>query len=487
MRDWTTRAAKRYFLQALDGLSDGGLELVGPDGIRAFGDRDAPLRAVIEVHDERFYRRALIGGDTGMGESWMDGDWSSPDLISAVRLALRNAARLEAGHRWTSAARRLLDLAAQRQRANTPAGSRRNIHAHYDLGNDFFSLFLDRRLVYSCAYYAHADESLEEAQLGKLDRICRKLDLRAGQRVLEIGTGWGAFAIHAAREYGCHVTTTTISREQFDYVRARLGEMPDVARRVTLLNADYRTLQGAFDRLVSIEMFEAVGFANYDRFFGLCDRLLGSEGAMLLQTITMTDQRFPIYRRSADWTQKYIFPGGQLASMSGVLASLQRVTGLRLHHAEDIGAHYARTLEIWRDRFLGALPAVRARGFDERFIRMWDFYLASCAAAFRERYIGDVQLLLVRNGCRRPLMNEPWPGEGDGVGRDAAEVAPRDERDRIRRPSADARHAQAAAGRAVDFSTGRAQPSFPGFVPAVFQTKFRLFRGFRGWNSFCNV
>ncbi|MDE3157062.1 MAG: class I SAM-dependent methyltransferase [Acidobacteriota bacterium] len=427
MRKWAIGAAKRQFLRALEGMTDGFVELVCPDGTYAFGDAHSDLRGLVAVHDERFFLRALTGGDTGMGESWMDGDWSSPDLVAVVRLALRNTARLEAGHRWTSAVRRLADRMGQWRRANTPGGSRRNIHAHYDLGNDFFSLFLDRRLVYSCAYFSHPGQSLEEAQVGKLDRICRKLDLRPTDRVLEIGTGWGAFAIHAAREYGCHVTTTTISREQYEYVRARLETMPEVARRITLRCQDYRELTGTFDRLVSIEMFEAVGFAFYDRFFAACDRLLAPDGAMLLQTITMQDQRFRAYLQQADWTQKYIFPGGQLASMAGMLASVQRATRLTLHHAEEIGVHYARTLEAWRERFLAVRASVRAQGFDERFIRMWDFYLGSCAAAFRERYIGDVQLLLARNGCRRALLNEPWR-DGPGEGAPARGTAGLDER-----------------------------------------------------------
>jgi len=265
--------------------------------------------------------------------------------------------------------------------------------------------------VYSCAYYRHANDSLEQAQIEKIDRICRKLQLGPNDHLLEIGTGWGAFAMHAARNYGCKVTTTTISREQHDYVRDHLARSPHLQNRIELLFEDYRSLRGRYDKIASIEMFEAVGFDHYDDFFGACDRLLAPGGAMLLQTITITDQKFPAYRKSADWLQKYIFPGAQLASVSAILASLARATKMSLCHAEEIGMHYARTLADWRARFHARLPEVRAMGFDQRFIRMWDFYLASCEGAFQERYTGDVQLVLAKNFSRRRLISDPAPPE----------------------------------------------------------------------------
>ena len=262
-------------------------------------------------------------------------------------------------------------------------------------------------MVYSCAWYETAEDSLETAQFQKLDRICRKLELQPKDRVLEIGTGWGAFALHAARNYGCQVTTTTISQQQHEYARV-LFDAADKDRRIELLLKDYRDLSGSFDKIVSIEMFEAVGFEHYDEFFRACDRLLKPDGSMLLQTITMNEQRFSQYLKQSDWIQKYIFPGAQLASLRGVLDSLAHATRLSLFHAEDMGAHYARTLAAWRERFLARIAGVKALGFDDRFIRMWDYYLAFCEGAFLERHISDFQLLLTKNYNPRPMFQEPW-------------------------------------------------------------------------------
>jgi cyclopropane-fatty-acyl-phospholipid synthase len=268
--------------------------------------------------------------------------------------------------------------------------------------------------MYSCAYYNGAGDSLEAAQFQKLDRICRKLNLRPDDHVLEIGTGWGGFAEHAVERYGCRVTTTTISGEQYEYARQRFRSLGG-SERIHLLRQDYRNLSGQFDKIVSIEMFEAVGLRYYDEFFGACDRLLRPEGSMLLQTISINEQAFPAYRRRCDWIQKYIFPGAELASISEILRSLARATSMGLYHAEDIGAHYARTLREWRRRFHEAEEPVRALGFDERFLRMWDYYLGYCEAAFLERHTGDFQLLLTKTHSPRPLFNEPWPAERAGA------------------------------------------------------------------------
>ena len=407
MKEMLTSAAKRIFLSTLEGLHSGSLELVLPDRTQRFGDASAELRARLVVNRERFFPRAVIGGDTGIGEAYMDGDWSSPDLVSLMRLAVRNLAKLEEKNGFFSALSRFADRVRQRLRKNTVEGSRRNIHAHYDLSNEFFRLFLDRNLVYSCAWYERPEDSLETAQIQKLDRICRKLDLQPRDRVLEIGTGWGAFAMHAARRYGCQVTTTTISRQQYEYAREQF-DAADPRPRIELLLEDYRRLSGRFDKIVSIEMFEAVGFEHYDDYFRACDRLLEPDGSMLLQTITMNEQKFPRYRKQSDWIQKYIFPGAQLASLRGILDSLARATRLSLFHAEDMGAHYARTLAAWRERFRGSIAEVKALGFDDRFTRMWDYYLAFCEGAFLERHISDSQLLLTKNYNPRPFFQEPW-------------------------------------------------------------------------------
>ena len=408
---------KKLFLKMLQRLRGGRLELVCPDATYEFGDPTSDLHARLIVHHERFFARAILHGDMGMGEAYMDGDWSSPDLVLLVRLAVRNLAGLETKNGIFSALSRLADAIRHRLKSNTVEGSSKNIRAHYDLSNEFFRLFLDRSMMYSCAWYESPGDSLETAQFQKLERICRKLELAPGDRVLEIGTGWGAFALHAASRYGCRVTTTTISREQHDFARERFcsdrscsdRSCSDPARaRIELLFEDYRHLTGRYDKIVSIEMFEAVGFQFYDEFFGTCDRLLAPDGSMLIQTITINDQKFPAYRRRSDWIQKHIFPGSELASLSGVLASLARATQLALFHAEDMGAHYARTLAQWRERFHAEEAAIRALGFDDRFLRMWDYYLAYCEGAFLERHIIDVQLLLTKVGNPRALMGEPW-------------------------------------------------------------------------------
>lgn len=407
MKEILGSSARKLFLSMLQGLRGGSLELVLPDRTLTFGDDDSELKAQLLVHRERFFARALVGGDTAIGEAYMDGDWSTPDLVSVMRLAVRNLAQLESSNTFLSSLSRFADRLRHRLKDNTVEGSRRNIRAHYDLSNEFFQLFLDQSMVYSCAWYETPADSLAKAQFQKLDRICRKLDLQPEDRVLEIGTGWGAFALHAARHYGCHVTTTTISQRQYDYAR-NLFDTADRDRRIELLLEDYRDLRGSFDKIVSIEMFEAVGFKHYDDFFGACDRLLQTDGSMLLQTITMNEQRFAQYLKQSDWIQKYIFPGAQLASTRGILDSLARATKLSLFHAEDMGTHYARTLAAWRDRFFNSIAEVRALGFDDRFIRMWDYYLAFCEGAFHERHISDIQLLLTKNYNPRPLFQEPW-------------------------------------------------------------------------------
>jgi cyclopropane-fatty-acyl-phospholipid synthase len=370
------------------------------------GDPPGDLAAPRVVAHDRFFRRALAYGDIGIGESYMDGDWTSPDLVSLIRLMLRNLAHVESSGGIVRLANRLAGLLARRLRDNSVDGSRDHIHRHYDLGNDFFRLFLDtHHLMYSCGFYESPTDSLEVAQEQKLDRICRKVDLSPGDHVLEIGTGWGGFAIWAASRYGCRVTTTTISDEQYRHAREwvrRAGES-----RVAVLREDYRTLQGQFDKIVSIEMFEAVGLAHYDDYFGAVDRLLAPDGAMLLQTITVDEQWFPRYRATPDWIEKYIFPGGELASVGEILKSLARATQMSMYHAENIGTHYARTLDAWRERFHARLDEVRALGFDQRFIRMWDLYLAYCEAAFLERHAGDFQFVLIKNNSARTLFNEP--------------------------------------------------------------------------------
>ncbi len=418
------RLAKGIGLRTLDSFRDGCLEVACPDKTHLCGDAASPHKALLVVHDERFFRHMLFGEEVGIGESYMDGDWSSPDLVGLMRIGLRNLSRLEAENRLSSSLSRWRDRVRHWLRGNSLRGSRRNIGFHYDLSNDFFRLFLDPTMTYSCGYFESPQDSLELAQLHKFERVCRKLRLGPRDHLLEIGTGWGGLALYASETCGCRVTTTTISREQRDFAANLFAKSGPDGRRIELVLEDYRNLRGQYDKIVSIEMFEAVGFRHYDDFFSACDRLLGPDGSMLLQTITVSDQHFPAYLRQCDWIQTHIFPGSELASVAEILRSLARVTRLSLFHAENIGQHYARTLAAWRERFLAALPQVRALGFDERFIRMWDYYLANCEAAFLERYTSDFQLLLTKNGNPRPLFGEPWTEEEIAAGETARNCIP---------------------------------------------------------------
>jgi len=392
------RLARNLLLRSLAGLTSGCLELDTPEGCLRLGHPGAEPRARVVIHDPRAYALGAFRGEVGLGEAYALGYWSSPDPVAVVRLAVRNLAALERGQGWAARAAMALARLRHRGRANDVAGSRDNIHAHYDLGNAFYRLFLDESMAYSCACFETSRDTLEAAQARKCEAVCRKLQLAPGDHLLEIGTGWGGFAAYAAERFGCRVTTTTISAEQHA-AAAELIRSRGLEDRVTLLQEDYRQLRGSFDKLVSIEMFEAVGLRYYDTFFGAAERLLRPGGSFLLQTITMNEQHFPDYVRGTDWIQQYIFPGAELASVSEILRSTARVTSLALEHLEEIGPHYARTLHHWRERFLARRGEVRALGFDERFLRTWDYYLAYCEGAFAERHIGDAQLLFRKGGA----------------------------------------------------------------------------------------
>jgi len=411
-RRWDARLAWRFARKTLESFQQGRLELVCPRQSYSGGNAENGPCATIVVHDERFFSRVLWHEEIGMGESYVDGDWSSPDLVAVARFAIRNTAELNRRNRLASAIHRWRMRMVHGLRANTLRGSRKNVRYHYDLSNEFFRLFLDPTLAYSCAHFASAGDSLEQAQMAKYERICRKLMLGPEDHLLEIGTGWGGLARYAAENCGCRVTTTTISRDQHAYARELFRRAGLLGSRIELLCEDYRSLRGQYDKLVSIEMFEAVGHARYDEFFAACDHLLTPDGSMLLQTITVPDQRFAEYREYADWIQTYIFPGSELSAVGEILKSLARATRLELHHAEEIGQHYARTIAAWRGRFLAAAPEVRALGFDDRFIRMWEYYLAICEASFLERNTGNVQLLLAKSGTKKPLWGEPAETHG---------------------------------------------------------------------------
>jgi cyclopropane-fatty-acyl-phospholipid synthase len=371
----------------------GCLTVVEPDGRRhVYGDESSDLKAEIRVHDRVAARRITLHGDTGAGESYMDGQWSSPDLAALLSLAALNfeSMKLTDGplHRITQLPRTLL----HRSRRNTASGSRRNIAAHYDLGNDFYRLFLDETMTYSSAVFESPEQSLADAQRNKYRRMAEGAGLRPGMHVLEIGSGWGGFAIYAAGELGCRVTSVTISKAQRDLAveRVRAAGLADL---VDIQLRDYREIEGTYDAIVSIEMLEAVGAEYYEAFFGACDRALKPGGRLSLQTIAFPDVAYERQRRGANWIQLYIFPGGLLPSLSVVERSLHR-TRLLVSGVIDIAPSYVRTLQEWRSRFMGNLEAVRAQGFDERFIRMWEYYLAISEVGFATGLTQDFQLVL---------------------------------------------------------------------------------------------
>jgi cyclopropane-fatty-acyl-phospholipid synthase len=400
--------ARRLLRQRLERLQNGYLVLRDRKERITCGDPEAPadLRVTVTVSDPRFYRSIVFGGSVGAGEAYMAGYWTCDNLPGLTRLAVLNEAVLlevEGGLALLAAPLRRM---YHRRNRNTRPGSRGNIEAHYDLGNDFYSLFLDETMTYSCAIFERPESTLAEAQVAKYDRLCRKLGLKETDHLLEIGTGWGGFAVHAASRYGCRVTTTTISPAQFDWAERRIRE-GGLEGKVRLLLEDYRDLTGSFDKLVSIEMIEAVGHHYLETFFRQCARLLKPDGLMALQAITITDQKYEAHKRDVDFIKRYIFPGSTLTSVTALCTAATRATDLRLFHLEDITPHYARTLRDWRERFFVRIAEVRSLGCSEQFIRMWEYYLSYCEGAFAERYIGDVQALFVKPGCRREAV---WPG-----------------------------------------------------------------------------
>jgi cyclopropane-fatty-acyl-phospholipid synthase len=354
----------------------------------------------------------------------MDGAWGADDLTAVVRILLRNREALEGLDRGVARlaapARRVLHWLNR----NTRAGARRNIAAHYDVGNDFFSLVLDPTMMYSCAVFDPATPamSLEAAQRARLDLICRTLDLRPTDHLLEIGTGWGGMAIHAAKHYGCRVTTTTISPAQHAVARERIAA-EGLGDRITLLQEDYRALRGHYDKLVSIEMVEAVGHQYYREFFGRCASLLADDGIMLLQAITIADQRYEAARRSVDFIQRHVFPGSTIPSVTALLGAATAASDLRLAHLDDIGPHYATTLRRWRENLDARGAEVRALGYPEAFVRMWEYYLSYCEGGFAERALSDVLMLMVKPGNRRPLPG--LPAREPGAVRRASGSGPR--------------------------------------------------------------
>jgi cyclopropane-fatty-acyl-phospholipid synthase len=388
-----TAAAERIGLAAASRIQVGALTVVTPDGRRrTFGDPSSARRGELHVHDPEAAVRMLLHGETGAGEAFVDGLWSSPDLVALIEVAALNREALAMHQGWWRAPLQLPRTIAHRMRRNTKTNAQRNIAAHYDLGNDFYRLFLDPTMTYSSAVFESPDQSLADAQRTKYRRIADNADLAPGMHVLEIGSGWGGFALYAAAERGCRVTTITISREQHDLARDRV-RAAGLEDLVDVRLLDYRDVDGSYDAVVSIEMLEAVGAEYYSTYFETVDRVLRPGGKASIQVITFPDVAYERQRRGANWIQTYIFPGGLCPSLSVIERSLHG-TRLLLRDATDIGPSYARTLRAWRANFLANREAVRALGFDERFLRMWEYYLALCEAGFSIGLSQDHQVVL---------------------------------------------------------------------------------------------
>lgn len=388
---WLDRFARDRVRSLLGQMQHANLRIEDDFGIME--SRDATdIATIVHVHDIRTYRQILLGGSIGAAEAYMDGHWSAPDLAGVCRAFARQKAVLDAMDRGLGRLKspflKLLHVA----RRNTRAGSRRNIAAHYDLSNEFFASFLDPTMTYSSGYFTDEYTSLEQASIEKYDRLCRKLELKPADHLLEIGCGWGGFACYAAKTYGCNVTAVTVSNEQFKYASSRVV-CEGLDRRVQIRLLDYRDIVGQYDKIVSIEMVEAVGQEYYPQYFKTCSRLLKPEGLFAIQAITIPEQMYDFARRNVDFIKRYIFPGGGLPSITAISETIRKHTDLKMLHLEDFGAHYAETLRRWHDAFLLTEEQVREMGFDDHFVRMWRYYLAYCEAGFDERLTGVSQIV----------------------------------------------------------------------------------------------
>ena len=397
----TDAAARRIVFKLFSRIRRERIDVIDSSRTYSFGDPDAELRATIFVHHQGFYRN-MLRGSVGLAETYMDGHWDTDDAVALTRIGARNMAAIDrVRRRWHPVLHRAQKLADMVPR-NDLAGSKRNIAAHYDLGNQLFSLFLDPTMMYSCAYFEEPAQSLEEAQRAKLDRACRALELTPDDHLLEIGTGWGAMAIHAAENYGCQVTTTTISREQYDYASEQVRDR-GLEGRITVLLDDYRDLTGTYDKLVSLEMIEAVGWQYFPTYFANCSRLLADDGLMFLQAITIDERSYEVEKQSKSFINTHIFPGGCLPSLEVIHRCVAQETDMTTVWLDDITHHYAETCRRWREAFVDSADLAAGLGYDETFRRMWQLYLAYVEAGFRERRIMDVHVLLSKPEWRRAL------------------------------------------------------------------------------------
>ena len=395
---------KKIILKKFEQLKFGFLIISDGDEEYRFGDVGSKLKANVQIFSPEFYVFMGSGGLLGVTESYTAGYWQSNNLVSLIRIVIQNKDvmnQLDSG--WARLFKPVNNY-IHKLRQNSLEGSKKNILAHYDLSNEFYQLWLDETMTYSCGVFNNKSSTLQEASVEKLDRICRKLQLTDGDSVLEIGTGWGSFAIHAAKHYGCKVTTTTISDAQYELAKERINQ-EDLTDRVTLLKDDYRKLTGQYDKIVSIEMIEAVGHEYVPVFFKTVSSLLKDDGLFVMQGITYNDQNFDVYKNSVDFIKKYIFPGSCLISVSQVTETMKNYTDLSIVHLEDITVHYAKTLKLWRENFQSSISSIKGLGFSSAFIKMWDLYFVYCEAGFRERHIGDYQFVFSKPGAREIKIN----------------------------------------------------------------------------------
>jgi len=403
--------ARRLVLRLFGAIRDERLDLVEGHRRWVFGDPDAEMRATITVHSPRFYPN-MLRGSIGLSETYMDGDWDADDLVALTRIGARNMPALDSLRRsWHPVLHRAQKL-ADMVPSNDLAGSKRNIAAHYDLGNQLFSLFLDPSMMYSCAYFERPDQTLHDAQLAKLDRACRGLELSATDHLLEIGTGWGTMAIHAAQTTGCRVTTTTISQEQYDFAVEQVQDK-GLEDQITVLLQDYRDLEGTYDKLVSLEMIEAVGWQYFPTYFDHCSRLLADDGLMFIQAITIDDRAYEVEKASKSFINTHIFPGGCLPSLEVIHRCLSHETDMTTVWLDDITPHYAETVKRWRETFTASSQLAAELGYDRTFRRMWELYLAYVEGGFRERRINDVQMVFAKPEWRSVLGLAAEAASGD--------------------------------------------------------------------------
>jgi cyclopropane-fatty-acyl-phospholipid synthase len=398
MKNILHRLARVLVFNQLKKIKIGHIAIIEGSNKFSFGKKDK-LNVTVTVHDPRFYGALAFGGSIGVSEAFMQKFWSASDLTKLIRIMAINQNTMDQLEGLFNIFLKPILKCLHYLNQNSVKGSEINISKHYDLGNDFFSLFLDSTMMYSSAVFKNPHDSLYKGSIHKLETICQGLELTSQDHIIEIGSGWGGFAIYAAQHYGCKVTTTTISKEQYKYVRQKIKDLK-LSHKINVLFSDYRHLKGQYDKLVSIEMLEAVGYQYYETYFKVCANLLKPQGLAVIQTITITDQRYEKAKRSVDFIQRYIFPGSCIPSITALQNSVTQSSDLKIYSIHDIGAHYARTLALWREAFFKRLKNIKALGFDDAFIRMWHFYFSYCEGGFQEKVISDIHLKLVKPAYR---------------------------------------------------------------------------------------